>query len=201
MNDNYKILGINEDATESEIKEAYILLKAKYSEDRFLEGEAGNIAAKKLTEIENAYAEIMNERNQDYKAKTNEKLFEQIETAIKNGDLQEAQNLLDSFDQRGAEWHYLQSVVFFKKNWVNESKKQLEIACQMDSDNNKYKEALEKLNARINESGSYKGKQSEYTSQGPDSEEVPQMGGNGCLAWCCEMAICNACLNCLCNCR
>ena len=51
----------------------------------------------------------------------------------------EAQTKLDDFNGRNAEWHYLQSVVFYKKNWVNESKKQLEIAISMDGSNEKYK--------------------------------------------------------------
>ena len=41
MNEYYKILGITADATDEEVKNAYLTLKEKYQKDRFLEGEAG----------------------------------------------------------------------------------------------------------------------------------------------------------------
>ena len=43
----------------------------------------------------------------------------------------------------------MQSVIFYKKNWVNESKKQLEIAINMEPHNNKYSEAYSKLKQKI----------------------------------------------------
>ena len=61
MRENYKILGIEETATDEEVRRAYQTLKAKYREERFLEGERGNEAARKLTQVETAYQEIMNE--------------------------------------------------------------------------------------------------------------------------------------------
>ncbi len=54
MQENYKILGISENASIEEVEVAYNELKAKYSKERFLEGEAGNNAAKMLTKIETA---------------------------------------------------------------------------------------------------------------------------------------------------
>ena len=202
MNDNYKIFGLDETCSDEELERAYKTLKAKYSEDRFLEGEAGNYAAKKLTELENAYREVTSERREGIHDRTDStSIFAKIENLIRSGNLQEAQYELDGFNERNAEWHYLQSVVFYKKNWNNESKKQLEIAMQMDPDNQKYKNSYEKLNNKIN-SESNKNFTS-YTS-GDDKryeehEEPRQMGGEGCCQWCCEMAICNACLNCFCN--
>ena len=76
-------------------------------------------------------------------------LLSEIEKNIRDGKLQEAQVKLDTFDERSAEWHYLQAVVYYKKNWMNESKKQLEIAIRLDSSENKYKDALKKLNDKI----------------------------------------------------
>ena len=177
---------------------------ALLSEDRFLEGEKGNEAASKLTELESAYREILSLRQeQSFSAQTDSGLYKEVEDLIKNGNLSAAQDKLDSFNERGAEWHYLQSVLFYKKNWLNESKKQLEIAMQSDPTNAKYKDSYDKLVKKINSDAdknftSYStGKESK-----PDYEgEQSQMGGNGCLEWCCEMAICNMALNCCCNCR
>ena len=49
MKENYRILGVDENASDEEIEKAYKALKAKYREERFMDGEAGNAAAKKLT--------------------------------------------------------------------------------------------------------------------------------------------------------
>ena len=54
-NHYYEILGVNENSTDEEITQKYEQLKAKYSEDRFLEGEAGNEAARMLNRIDVAY--------------------------------------------------------------------------------------------------------------------------------------------------
>jgi len=204
MKDLYEIFGLTTDCTDEELNAKYAELRAKYSEDRFLEGEKGNEAASKLTELESAYREILSLRQeQSFSAQTDSGLYKEVEDLIKNGNLSAAQDKLDSFNERGAEWHYLQSVLFYKKNWLNESKKQLEIAMQSDPTNAKYKDSYDKLVKKINSDAdknftSYStGKESK-----PDYEgEQSQMGGNGCLEWCCEMAICNMALNCCCNCR
>lgn len=58
---NLELLGLSEGATEEEIKDAYSKLRAKYLEDRFKDGEEGNEAARMLTRLDTAYAEIMSE--------------------------------------------------------------------------------------------------------------------------------------------
>ena len=55
MQENYKILGLEEGATAEQVREAYERLRARYAEDRFLDGERGNEAAKNLTLVESAY--------------------------------------------------------------------------------------------------------------------------------------------------
>ena len=201
----YKALGVTSDATNEEIRNSYETLKAKYLEDRFLEGEEGNIAAKKLTEIETAYAEIMASRQQTAEKSDENSLFLKVDTAIRNGDIRLAQEILDSFDERGAEWHYYQSVVFYKKNWFNESKKQLEIAIQIDGTNEKYKNALNKLNEKVNNANranqGWNQSGNASSSGQPINGPEQQLGGDGCMQWCCDMLICNMILNCCCGCR
>lgn len=144
----YDLLGLNEDATDEEIKERYGELKKKYNEDRWLDGEAGNEAARMLNKLDTAYTEIMSARREQSKNTEGKDAFQEIADLLKSDKLSEAQSRLDEFNERGAEWHYLQAVVFYKKNWSNESKKQLEIAMQMDPNNRKYQEAYGKLNAK-----------------------------------------------------
>jgi tetratricopeptide (TPR) repeat protein len=199
---NLELLGLSDGATKSEITQAYESLRAKYLEERFMDGEAGNNAARMLTKIETAYSELMNELSEGDTVVDGGEAFEKVEQLIKGGDLQEAQRALDAFNERNAHWHYLQSVVFYRKNWINESKKQLEIAMQLDTENEKYKEAYKKLNDKID----YDAKnhvndganQSVYSGQNINGTQNDQMGGNFC-SQCLTCCYINMCVNCLCN--
>ena len=188
-NNLYDLFGLDEGCTDEELDAAYGRLRSKYAEDRFLEGEAGNTAAKKLTELDNAYRDIVAQRR---------------EASNASAGTQNNANELDGFNERNAEWHYLQSVVYYKKNWTNESKKQLEIAMQMNPSEQKYKTAYDKLLEKIkNDSNknfsSYTGNGGANNGGGRYDDGAPQMGGDSCVDWCCQMALCNIALNCCCN--
>lgn len=202
---NLEILGLNEGATAEEIEQAYSTLKAKYMEERFLDGEAGNNAAKMLGKIETARDELIAElneavKNEDGTATETGDAYAKVEQLIRDGNLQEAQRALDGFNERNAEWHYLQSVVFYRKNWVNESKKQLEIAMRLDAGNDKYKEAYKKLSDKIDYDANKNNRDnggSVYQGQDMSYPGDNQMGDF--CASCAECCALNACLNCMCN--
>ncbi len=204
---NLEILGLSEGATEEDIKSAYETLKAKYLEERFMDGEAGNNAAKMLTKIEVAYSELIGEMNESTASFSGGDLYEQVEGYLRDGNIQEAQRVLDSFNERGGQWHYLQSVVFYRKNWMNESKKQLEIAIQLEPENQKYKEAYKKLNDKINydaaggerQNAHPNGYNSAYQGQQMNgARDDNQMGGNFCAS-CLDCCYTYMCISCLCD--
>ncbi|MBQ7164371.1 MAG: hypothetical protein IJR61_03475 [Clostridia bacterium] len=226
---SYEILGVKEYSTNGEITEAYKALKEKYSEERFQPGVVGNDAAEMLEAVEEAYYSIMRERKVDGftdkpsektassvnaavpentaeqpKDNNNDDAYAEVDALIKAGKIDEAQQKLDSYSERLAEWHYLQAAVYYKKNWGNECKKQMEIALTKDPDNPKYKDAYDKLIKEME----FKNKN--FTSGNADGRTAPnrdfdpydrQMGGNECLNSCCECLACNMLLNCCCNCR
>ena len=161
-----------------------------------------------LTKIETAYSELTREMSESA-ATGDGDAFSRVEELIKAGNIQDAQRELDSFNERGAQWHYLQSIVYYRKNWINESKKQLEIAIQLDGGNEKYKVAYRKLNDRINynansapnqgqpdggayQNGTYQGQ----TMNGGGQSD--QMGGNAC-AQCLDCCYTYMCISCLCD--
>lgn len=199
-----RLLGLEEGATKQQVQEAYDMLRAKYLEERFMDGEVGNHAAKMLTKIEEAYNGLMVEFaeatpnvEEEVGGETKSDAFVTVENFIKAGNLEDAQRALDAFNERNAQWHYLQSVVFYKKNWMNESKKQLEIAIHLDPSCEKYKDAYRKLEDKISSTA----QQAQSTYQGQnlnDSYGEGQMGGDFCTS-CLECIACNACLNCMCN--
>ena len=204
---NLEVLGLSEGATEEDVKSAYETLKAKYLEERFMDGEAGNNAAKMLTKIEVAYSELIGEMNESTASFSGGDLYEQVEGYLRDGNIQEAQRVLDSFNERGGQWHYLQSVVFYRKNWMNESKKQLEIAIQLEPENQKYKEAYKKLNDKINydaaggerQNANPNGYNSAYQGQQMNgARDDNQMGGNFCAS-CLDCCYTYMCISCLCD--
>ncbi len=199
MQEYYKILGLSQGASEEEVENAYKELKAKYSKERFLEGEAGNEAAKNLTKLETAYAEIKASFKSDVKDSFFNGSLDRAEKLLKEGRINEAQAELDNATDRDAEWHYLQSVIFYKKNWFNESKKQLEIAMDIDPKNSKYSDAYTKLKQKMEftERQFYSGNQG-YANNGAGQQR--QMGAEGtndcltfCATWCCMDMMCSMC--------
>lgn len=190
----FVILKVSENATQQEVYEAYAELKEKYSNERFSEGEKGKEAAKKLSEIEAAYAEAMEIlKNRSFIEDTGS-VYGGIAKLIKEGKLNEAQDKLDNMTARDGEWHYYQAGIYHAKNWLNESKAQLEIAVSMDPSNTKYKETLEKLLNKMNGQGAGSQSRSGYER---NREDMSNGGGCSCCDFCLGFLCADACCNCL----
>ena len=91
-----------------------------------------------------------------------EELLDKAEELIKSGNLDEAQEILFSINERGARWHYLHGLLSQKKEWINEIKKSYEKAVELEPQNETYKNTLAKLTEK-------------YKFEEP-AEEEPQMG-------------------------
>mgnify|MGYP001076996394 CR=1 FL=1 len=195
---NLELFGLSENATKEELDSAYEALRNKYLEERFMDGDVGNNAAEMLTRIETAYNDLTRELSESATAAEDGGSFTRVEELIKDGNLAEAQRVLDGFNERGGKWHYLQSVLFYRKNWVSESKKQLEIAIQLEHENDKYKETYRKLNEKINYDSQRSSNESVYQGQTVNAGDENQMGGSFCAS-CIECCYLNMCINCLCN--
>lgn len=133
----------------------------------------------------------MNKEN--YEGLSDDELISRAESLIEGGDTEGAQKALDEVRERGGKWCYLQSVVFYRKKWINESRKQLEIAIRLEPENEEYKKALKELEDFRNSDEFKKIKR---------EKRKEQMGGmsEACLIGCCECcgtgacdAICNGC--------
>lgn len=68
-----------------------------------------------------------------------------VENYIRSGDYDAAQRELDDIQDRDGKWHYYQSIIFYKREWLSESRAQLVLAVQMEPENAKYRESLRKL--------------------------------------------------------
>ncbi len=141
--DPFLVLGISQDATQVEAEAAYNNLREKYRLDMHQEGARGKAAAEALTDLDEAYRQVLDIMEQ--RVSFDGSVFGQIEQYIKENRYEEAQGLLDNVSERNAEWHYLQSALYYKKGWLAESRSQLKMACSMEPSNQKYKNALNKL--------------------------------------------------------
>lgn len=173
--------------TDEELDAKYAALKAQYSEDRFLEGEAGKQGAIHLSELEEAYAQIHAARAQ---AKQNEMFGDDLDRAdalIKEGKLDLAQQKLDTVSSRTGRWHYLQSIVYYKRNWYQDSLQQLNIAISLEPDNEQYKRSRELLEQNM------KTTIPPEQQTGPQGAPPPQMDDSMGMANCCQTLCCASC--------
>lgn len=203
----FEILGLPSTATRDEVKDKYNELRKQYLEDRFKPGDEGERAAEKLQELDVAYRDAMDaidEREQRANRAANADNatsdngatddYESIRQQIKDNKLDEAQDALDQIIDRTAEWHYLQSILFYKRNWFLESKKQLEMACQMEPNNKRYKQSLDKL-TKILASNTISPDQMRTSSSSTEDSHYYDNGtctGSACA----DCLLCNMCCNC-----
>ena len=193
--DPFEVFGLTPKASIEEVKEAYDKLRAKYSEDRFLIGEAGNQGARNLMELEEAKAELKRKFARDASETMYGNCLGDIETLIRIGKYSDAQSRLDESNERTAEWHYLQSIIFYKREWLNEAKVQLQMAVNLEPLNQKYRAALQKLEFTIGNpmtNPATLGQHHQQQSFGADPRERGPMDS---LLTCCAL---NCCLNCCC---
>lgn len=207
MKDPYKVLGLDKDSDPELLKAKYQELHDLYGEQRFRSGEEGNEGARKLQELEEAWALISSDLKRDTVNDNVVGSFDTVDELIRQKKYDEAQDILDSISDRKGEWHYMQAIIFYKREWLTDAKTQLEMALREDPDNAKYRSSLDKLNLAMgggpaqaqqqpvnrNAGGPYGNDQSPYNDYGGPQQ---QQDMSNCLSTCC----CAYCLtDCLCN--
>lgn len=206
-NNPFVILGVSQDASQSEILDAYKKKRAYYQDHLFDEGEAGADAARSLEELDNAYQQAMEICHRSATIDGNgTSSYEGVKSAIRSHNPELAQQELDKISYRDAEWHYFQSIIFYEKNWLNDSKKQLEIAIQMDPTCDKYRRALDKLMKNINgrnpfdkegAQGVYNSPNGPATSRSYAQQTTATNTTDGCCAACQALWCADCCCECL----
>ena len=158
IDDPYKVLGVNRDASDEEIKRAYRRLAKQYHPDRN-PGDAE--AAKKMQEVNAAYEQIKNpEKAQSNPGgyggyydpfggyghqQTGDQYQRSAEQYIRFGRYQEALNTLNSSTERNARWYYLSALA---NNGLGNQVTALEHirrAVSMEPDNYEYQRVLNQI--------------------------------------------------------
>ncbi len=197
MRNPYEVLGVDSSVSIEEAEKRYYELKEEYKEGRFMPGAEGAEAARKLTELEQAWSEIQ-ARTTVEKETENGTDYEYVDRLIKDGKYDAAQSILDGISVREGEWHYYQSIIYYKREWLSECKKQLEAAVACDPDNYKYRSALDKLNLVIGNANADPNRMGREQAEQYIEEDYHHHGdslANCCQAYCCASLCCD-CMRC-----
>lgn len=158
--DPYKVLGVDKNATDEEIKSAYRDLAKKYHPDNYVGSPLADLAGEKMKEINEAYDKINRQRQQERErdesfgesesysqSYRDESRFADIRQLINEQNFYEADVQLNAVDpsERTAEWYYLKGLVFAARGWYFEASRNFSTASEMDPGNPEYKKAVEKM--------------------------------------------------------
>lgn len=156
-NDPYKVLGVDRNASDEDIKKAYRELARKYHPDNYANTPLADLAGEKMKEINEAYETIQKMRKagtdsggSGYSSSNSgagSSSFYSIRSFISEGNYYEADIQLNSVPagERSAEWYYLKGLVFAARGWYFEASKHFDAACRMDPSNEEYRAAANNI--------------------------------------------------------
>ena len=165
MTDPYKVLGVDRNASDDEIKRVYRELARKYHPDAYANSPLSDLAEEKMKEINEAYDAIQKERGSSgrsysssgYSSAYNGEYVE-VRNLIRLGKLSEAETMLNSVpsSERGGEWNFLMGLLLQNRGWYFDAQKFYETACYIDPGNEEYRNALNSLKSNANSFGTYR---------------------------------------------
>ena len=106
----------------------------------------------------------------------------QVRAAINTGNFTYAEQLLNSFPSRDAEWNFLMGSLYFKKGWLDDARSFFQRAVNMNPYNDEYRQALNMVNSS--------GVPYRRTGFGPPAEAGFDM---------CDMCTAMMCMNMMCG--
>lgn len=207
MRDPYQVLGVPSTATDEEVKKAYRNLAKKYHPDNYHDDPLADLAQEKMKEINEAYEEIQNQRKRGasgtgsnygayggsyggsyggYGANgyggSYDPAIQRIRLAIRQGNLNLAEELLNAMTDHDAEWSFLKGAICYRRGWLDEARRYYQNAVNMDPDNQEYQRALDIA----------EGRSTAYRPEGYDNVTTGTCGNGDCLRLCGATLCCNA---------
>ena len=185
--DPYKVLGVDRNDSDEDIKRAYRTLVKKYHPDKYQDNPLGELAEEKVREINEAYEQIQAERGSG-KASTrsggSNSQYMQVRRDIDGGRIDSAERTLNSIRNRDAEWYFLSGMISIRRGWYDDGVENLQQAVRMDPRNPEYNDALNRMARR---------------GQGY-SQAAYNRGYNQNNDLACQLCQCYMCADCCCDC-
>ena len=162
MTNPYKVLGVNEGATNEEIRAAYLSLVKKYHPDKYTDPDMKQLANEKLKEINEAYDQLTKNPGKtassgysgaaygagghggSYSGPEADR-FVRARSLINAGNLDGAKTILDSIQTRNAEWYYLHGIIYLRQGWYDKAREFLGRAYRTEPGNAEYAQAYNTL--------------------------------------------------------
>ena len=162
MTNPYKVLGVNEGATNEEIRAANLSLVKKYRPDKYTDPDMKQLANEKLKEINEAYDQLTKNPGKtassgysgaaygagghggSYSGPEADR-FVRARSLINAGNLDGAKTILDSIQTRNAEWYYLYGIIYLRQGWYDKAREFLGRAYRTEPGNAEYAQAYNTL--------------------------------------------------------
>lgn len=162
MTNPYKVLGVNEGASNEEIRAAYLSLVKKYHPDKYTDPDMKQLANEKLKEINEAYDQLTKNPGKtassgyssaaygagghggSYSGPEADR-FVRARSLINAGNLDGAKTILDSIQTRNAEWYYLYGIIYLRQGWYDKAREFLGRAYRTEPGNSEYAQAYNTL--------------------------------------------------------
>lgn len=162
MTNPYKVLGVNEGASNEEIRAAYLSLVKKYHPDKYTDPDMKQLANEKLKEINEAYDQLTKNPGEtassgysgaaygagghggSYSGPEADR-FVRARSLINAGNLDGAKTILDSIQTRNAEWYYLYGIIYLRQGWYDKAREFLGRAYRTEPGNSEYAQAYNTL--------------------------------------------------------
>ncbi len=202
----YKVLGVSENASQDEIRTAYLELVKKYHPDKYSDNPLKELAGEKLKEINQAY-EMLTKKQANgggtgygsnygtygsYGGSTYSGTggtaysgpfateFARARSYINQNNLNAARDILDGINVHNAEWNYLYGVIYLRQGWYEKAFACISRAYEAEPNNPEYRNAYVSLNS---------------------TGRTYQNAGTGGLnaSPCCDICSALMCLNCCCG--
>ena len=160
--DPYKVLGVSRDATQDEIRAAYLALVKKYHPDKYQDDSLKEIADERLKEINEAY-DLLTRKGASSQADAsgysgygysgqggsysgpNAAEFARARAFINAHDLEGAKRVLDAIQTRNAEWYYLYGIISLREGWYDRARDYIGRAYYQEPGNQEYSQAYRAL--------------------------------------------------------
>lgn len=172
----YKVLGVSENATQEEIRAAYLALVKKYHPDKYTDNPLKELAGEKLKEINQAYEMLTKKPNGSsqsgnggyssgpyssgrsggytYQSRPsgaaytgpNAEEYAHARSLINQNNLNAARAVLDRVQNHNGEWYYLYGIIYLRQGWYEKARECIRKAYELDPDNAEYRNAYLSLN-------------------------------------------------------